>query len=54
VLGHRQFRTAERYAYLKDEQLRAVADRTSARIAVIMQGSRATGPVPPPSPKAAE
>jgi integrase len=41
VLGHRQSRTTERYAHLKDDPLRAVADRTSERIAAIMDGSRA-------------
>jgi site-specific recombinase XerD len=38
VLGHRQSRTTERYAHLKDDPLRAVANRTSERItAIIMQ-----------------
>jgi Phage integrase family len=46
VLGHRQSRTTERYAHLKDDPLRAVADRTSAKIAAIMRGNKATGPVP--------
>jgi integrase len=41
VLGHRQSRTTERYAHLKDDPLRAVADRTSERIAAMMDGSRA-------------
>jgi integrase len=36
VLGHRQSRTTERHAYLKDDPLRAVANRTSERIAAIM------------------
>jgi hypothetical protein len=54
VLGHRQSRTTERYAHLKDDPLRAVADRTSAKIAAIMQGNRGTKVVPLPSPKAAE
>jgi integrase len=54
VLGHRQSRTTERYAHLKDDPLRAVADRTSERIAAIMQGGRGTKVVPLPSPKAAE
>jgi hypothetical protein len=38
--------TAERYAHLKDDPLRAVADRTSKRIAGMMQGNKA---VPLPS-----
>jgi hypothetical protein len=54
VLGHRQFRTTERYAHLKDDPLRAVANRTSERIAAIMQGDRGTEVVPLPSSKAAE
>jgi integrase len=54
VLGHRQSRTTERYAHLKDDPLRAVANRTSERIAAIMQGSRATKVVPLPSPKAGQ
>src|SRR5271169_448477 len=49
VLGHRQSRTTERYAHLKDDPLRAVANRTSERIAAIMQGSRETKVVPLPS-----
>jgi hypothetical protein len=40
VLGHRQSRTTERYAHLKDDPLRAVANRTSERIAAIMQGQQ--------------
>jgi hypothetical protein len=54
VLGHRQFRTTERYAHLKDDPLRAVANRTSERIAAIMQGNRVAKIVPLPSSKAAE
>lgn len=54
VLGHRQSRTTERYAHLKDDPLRAVANRTSERIAAIMQGSKGTKVVPLASPKAAE
>jgi integrase len=54
VLGHRQSRTTERYAHLKDDPLRAVANRTSERIAAIMQGDRGTEVVPLPSSKAAE
>jgi len=40
VLGHRQSRTTERYAHLKDDPVRAVADRTSGRIAAIMDNQR--------------
>ena len=54
VLGHRQSRTTERYAHLQDDPLRAVANRTSERIAAIMQGNGATKVVPLPSSKAAE
>jgi integrase len=39
VLGHRQSRTTEHYAHLKDDRLRAVADGMSERIAAIMQGA---------------
>jgi integrase len=39
VLGHRQARTTEVYAHLADDPLRAVADRTAARIAAAMKGS---------------
>jgi integrase len=54
VLGHRQSRTTERYAHFKDDPLRAVANRTSERIAAIMQGRRGIKIVPLPSPKASE
>jgi site-specific recombinase XerD len=54
LLGHRQSRTTERYAHLTDDPVRAVANRTSERIAAIMEGSRGTKVVPLPSPKAAE
>jgi integrase len=36
VLGHRQARTTEIYAHLADDPIRAVADRTAARIAAAM------------------
>jgi integrase len=36
VLGHRQARTTERYAHLKDDPLRAVADRTADTIAAML------------------
>ena len=38
VLGHKQARTTEVYAHLADDPLRAVADRTAARIAAAMKG----------------
>jgi integrase len=36
VLGHKQARTTEIYAHLADDPIRAVADRTEARIAAAM------------------
>jgi integrase len=54
VPGHRQSRTTERYAHLRDDPLRAVANRTSERIAAIMQGRSGAKIVPLRSPKAAE
>jgi integrase len=39
VLGHKQARTTEVYAHLADDPLRAVADRTAARIAAAMKGN---------------
>ncbi|HEX5454114.1 MAG TPA: tyrosine-type recombinase/integrase [Stellaceae bacterium] len=36
VLGHKQARTTEIYAHLADDPVRAVADRTAARIAAAM------------------
>jgi integrase len=38
VLGHKQARTTEGYAHLADDPLRAVANRTAARIAAAMKG----------------
>jgi integrase len=38
VLGHKQARTTEIYAHLANDPLRAVADRTAARIAAAMKG----------------
>lgn len=40
VLGHRQSRTTEVYAHLRDDPLKAVADRTATRIAAAMKGGR--------------
>jgi integrase len=54
VLGHRQSLTTERYAHLKDDPLRGVANRASERIAAIMLSSKGTNIVPLPSPKAVE
>jgi integrase len=50
VLGHKQSRTTEVYAHLADDPLRAVADRTAARIAAAMKGS-ADGKVVPLRPQ---
>jgi integrase len=36
VLGHKQARTTEIYAHLADDPIRAVANRTAARIAAVM------------------
>jgi integrase len=38
VLGHRQARTTERYAHLKDDPLWAVANRTAEAIAAMLKG----------------
>jgi integrase len=54
VLGPHQSRTTERYAHLKDDPLRAVANRTSERIAAIMQNGGDTKVVTLPPTKAAE
>ena len=43
VLGHRQTRTTEVYAHLHDDPLRAVADRTGAKIAEAMRVGAARG-----------
>ncbi|HJU20475.1 MAG TPA: tyrosine-type recombinase/integrase [Stellaceae bacterium] len=42
VLGHKQARTTEVYAHLADDPVRAVADRTAARIAAAMKGNAAS------------
>jgi integrase len=39
VLGHKQARTTEVYAHLQDDPVRAVADRTAAKIAAAMKPS---------------
>lgn len=39
VLGHTQASTTERYAHLQDDPVRALADRTSQRIAASMRGT---------------
>jgi site-specific recombinase XerD len=54
VFRQRQSRTTERYAHLKDDPVRAVANLTSERIAAIMPGSRGTEVVPLASPKPTE
>jgi integrase len=43
VLGHRQARTTEGYAHLATDPLRAVAERTAARISAAMAGGRDEG-----------
>ena len=54
VLGHKQARTTEVYAHLADDPVRAVADRTAARIAAAMKGtSGADGNVVPLRPQGA-
>jgi integrase len=40
MLGHKQARTTEGYAHLANDPLRAVADRTAARISAAMKGVR--------------
>jgi integrase len=52
VLGHKHARTTEVYAHLADDPLRAVADRTAARIAAAMKGAATDdGKVVPPGPQ---
>jgi hypothetical protein len=51
VLEHRQSRTTERNAHLKDDPLRTVPNRTSGNDRGHMQGSKGTKVVPLPSPK---
>jgi integrase len=41
VLGHKQARTTEGYAHLATDPLRAIADRTAARIAAAMRSGTA-------------
>jgi site-specific recombinase XerD len=54
VLGHKQARTTEVYAHLADDPVRAVADRTAARIAAAMKGSpEGEGKVTPLRPQRA-
>ncbi len=47
VLGHKQARTTEIYAHLADDPIRAVADRTAARIAAAMAPSANRDPAAP-------
>jgi integrase len=47
VLGHTQARTTEKYAHLDADPVRAVADRTSRKIAAAMKGGENTGNVTP-------
>jgi integrase len=46
VLGHRQARTTERYAHLRDDPLRAVANRTADTIAAMLEGENSGTVVP--------
>jgi hypothetical protein len=46
VLGHKQARTTEGYAHLAADPLRAVADRTAARIAAAMRSGTVAEVVP--------
>jgi integrase len=46
VLGHRQASTTERYAHLRDDPLRAVADRTAGTIAAMLEGENGGTLVP--------
>ncbi len=39
ILGHAQASTTQRYAHLRDDQLKAVVDRTGAKIAEAMRGT---------------
>jgi integrase len=47
VLGRKQARTTEIYAHLADDPIRAVADRTAARIAAAMAPGEARDPAAP-------
>jgi hypothetical protein len=51
VLGHKQARTTEIYAHLADDPIRAVADRTAARIAAARRPARIA--IPPTSCRSA-
>jgi integrase len=53
VLGHKQARTTEVYAHLADDPVRAVADRTAARIAAAMKGNTGENTVLPLRPQRA-
>ena len=53
VLGHKQARTTEVYAHLADDPVRAVADRTAARIAAAMKGNTGGNTVLPLRPQRA-
>ena len=47
VLGHKQARTTEGYAHLAADPVRAVANRTAARIAAAMKGGNAGAEIVP-------
>jgi len=43
ILGHSQVSTTQRYAHLRDDPFKAVADRTGAKIAEAMRVDAARG-----------
>jgi len=45
VLGHREARTTERYAHVRDDPVRDVADRTATNIASALAGEESVDPV---------
>jgi integrase len=47
LLGHRSSQTTARYAHLADDPVRAVANRTAARIAAAMKGGIAAAEIVP-------
>src|SRR6266568_324480 len=51
VLGHRQVTTTERYSHLSDDPVKAVANRTSERIAAMLSGAPVGAIVPLSKPR---
>jgi ABC-type molybdate transport system permease subunit len=45
ILGHRQTRSTEVYAHLRDDMVRSATERTGARIAAAMKGEKDGGSV---------